>query len=618
MRAIIALIAALTLGAIAARAQTPAATPATPSPVTRSHGFAVLSQPKLPADFPYFPYVNPKAPKGGTITLGALGSFDSFNPFIVRGTAAAGINRVWDTLLTPSADEAATAYGLLAKTIEIPADHSWVAFDLNPAAKFNDGTPVTAGDVAWTFKMLVQHGRPFYSAYYSDVTSVSVDGPRRVVFHLKPSNNREMPLILGEIAVLPEHWWHGRDFSAPLHDAPLGSGPYRVDHVEFSRSIVYRRVPNYWAANLNVERGMNNIDEIRTEYYRDATVAMEAFKAGQIDFRQENIAKNWATAYNFPAVERGLVVKELVPMRLPTGMQGFAMNTRRAPFNNRYVREALTWAYDFQWANKNLFYNSYKRDLSYFSNSDMASSGLPSGGELALLMPYKSDLPAEVFTKPYTLPITDGSGNNRQELIRSLALLHRAGWNVKNFKLVDAHGQQMHFTILLADPTYERVLLPYVQTLSHLGIAAEVRTVDPSQYQHMADDFDFDMTMGVFPESDTPGSEQRDNWTCPAAKQTGSNNMMGVCNPVVDALVGKVIAATTRTELTDAVHALDRTLLWGWYVVPNWHLDKFRIAYWNRFGHPNVKIRSGFQLDDWWVDSAKATATDAARSHPGG
>ncbi|MGH7210193.1 MAG: extracellular solute-binding protein, partial [Acetobacteraceae bacterium] len=548
---------------------------------------------------------------------GALGSFDSFNPFVVRGTAASGINRVWDTLLAPSSDEVATAYGLLAQTIEVPADHSWVAFDLRPEARFNDGTPVTAADVAWTFQTMVQHGRPFYRSYYGDVTGVTVAGPRRVVFHLKPTDNREMPLILGEMAVLPEHWWHGRDFSRPLHDPPLGSGPYRVGRTEFSRSVVYQRVPDYWAANLNVERGMNNFDQIRTEYYREATVAMEAFKAGQIDFRQENIAKNWATAYDFPAVRQGLVVKELVPMRLPTGMQGFAMNTRRPPFDNPLVREALAWAYDFGWANKNLFYNSYTRSLSYFSNSDMASSGLPTGGELKLLLAFKDKLPADEFTKPYTLPTTNGSGNNRPELVHALKLLGRAGWTVKHLKLVNAQGQPMRFTILLSDPTFERVLLPYVQTLSHLGIDASVRTVDPSRYQHMVDAFDFDMAMGVFPESDMPGSEQRDNWTCAAAKAEGSNNLMGVCNPVVDALVGQVIAARSRPALDDAVHALDRTLLWGWYVVPNWYLNKFRIAYWNRFDHPKVTIRAGFVLDDWWENSAKAAATDAARSHAG-
>jgi microcin C transport system substrate-binding protein len=610
MRALLTVLGLLLLipGAWAQGAQ-----PGAPD-VTKTYAFSVLGEPALPADFTAFPYVNPDAPKGGGITLDALGSFDSFNPFIVRGTAAEGVNGVWDTLLQPSADEAATAYGLLAESIELPSDKSWVAFDLRPEARFNDGTPVTADDVAWTFKTLMQSGKPFYQAYYADVSDVTVDGPRRVVFHFRPgASNRELPLILGEIAVLPKHWFAGRDFTTPLTDPPLGSGPYRVAHFEFSRDVTYERVPNYWAANLPVARGMNNFGTISYQYFRDSTVAMQAFKAGDVNFRQEYISKNWATAYDFPAVQQGLVVKELIPFHLPTGMQGFAMNTRRPLFQNRMVREALAWAYDFEWANKNLFYGAYTRTLSYFSNSDLASSGIPEGGELALLDPFREDLPPELFTKRFTLPVTDGSGNNRQQLLHSLQLLEQAGWTVKDRKLVNAQGQQFGFTILLDDPTYERVVLPYAQTLSHLGMNVQVRTVDPSQYQHLLDNFDFDMTMAVFPESDMPGNEQRSYWTCDAAKMQGSNNVMGVCSPAIDALVQKVIKAETRQELLDAAHALDRSLLWGWYVVPNWHSDTYRVAYWNRFGHPKTFPRSGLVLNTWWVDSAKATATDAAR-----
>ena len=586
--------------------------------VTVSHGFTVLGTPKLPADYKNFPYVNPDAPKGGTVTLAALGSFDSFNPFIMRGTAAAGISGLWDTLLRPSAEEVATGYGLLAQSIEVPSDQSWVAFNLRPEARFHDGTPVTADDVAWTFNTLRKEGRPSFREYYSAISDVRVEGPRRVVFHIKPgSNSRELPLILGELTVLPQHWFAGRDFSHPLSEPPLGSGPYRVENFEFGRSVTYARVPDYWAANLPVAKGFNNFGEIRQEYYRDSTVAMQAFKAGDIDYRQENIAKNWATAYDFPAVAKGEVVKEEIHHHLDMGMQGWAMNTRRPTFQDRRVREAIAWAFDFEWANKNLFYNSYTRTLSYFSNSALASSGLPQGGELALLDPFRKELPPELFTKPFALPVTDGSGNNREQLRHSLDLLQQAGWTVKDRKLVDAGGNQMSFTILLEDPTFERVALPYVQTLAKLGIDAHVRTVDPSQYQHLTDDFDFDMIMTVFQESDMPGAELRDDWTCAAGKEQGSNNVAGVCDPAVDAMVNKVIDAHTMPELLDATHALDRILLWGWYVVPNWHVDVFRVAYWNRFGHPTMPVRSGLVFDSWWIDPAKSAAVAAWRSSGG-
>jgi len=594
-----------------------AAAPQTPQHdaggASRSYGFTMHDKLQLPADYPNLPYVNPSAPKGGTLTLGAVGNFDSFNPFIIRGTAASGASRIWDTLLYPSADEAATAYGDLAADVEVAADRSWVAFDLRPEAHFNDATPVTAEDVAWTFNTLRSEGRPFFKLYYGDVKDVTVEGERRVVFHMSSTENREMPLILGELQVLPEHWWKGRDFTAPLTEPPLGSGPYRITQFEFGRGVTYSRVPDYWAANLPIARGLFNIDTIRVEYYRDATVAMEAFKAGQIDFRQENVAKNWATAYDFPAVQRGLVIKREVPEHLPAGMQGFAMNTRRDVFKDPRVREAMDDAFDFQWMNHNLFFDAYSRTKSYFANSDLASYGLPTGAELALLQPFRSQLPPDLFTKPFELPVTDGTGNNRPELMHALDLLRQAGWTVRDRKLVDAEGNQMAFTILLEDPIFERVALPYKASLERLGISVNVRTVDPSEYQHLTDNFDFDMTIAAFPESDWPGDEQRDYWSCAASKEIGSSNMMGICNPVVDALVNRIVDATDYAHLQPAARALDRVLLWNWYVVPQYHSDVFRIAYWDRFGMPDKPIRSGFTLDDWWVDAPHAAATDAAK-----
>jgi len=621
VRAIVFLLLLLGLS-VSARADDPA--------VSRLYAITTLGTPALPADFPYFPYVNPNAPKGGEVTLAAIGSFDGFNPFILRGTADAhsvaswvtlpggsgsgsSVGHVWESLLTPSANEAATAYGHLAKTIELPADKMWVGFELRPEAKFSDGTPVTAEDVAWTFRTLLEKGRPSFRIQFADVKDVVVESPSRVVFHLKTNQNRDMPLLLGSLPVLPEHFFAGRDFAKPLSDPPIGSGPYRIASFELGRSITFERNPDWWAANMPTGRGTNNFDRVRFLYFRDSSVAMEAFKAGQVDVRSENISKNWATAYDFPAVREGRVIKGDFPHHLPTGIQGYAMNTRRAVFADPRVRQAIAWAFDFEWTNKNLFYGAYTRTKSYFSNSPLASSGIPQGAELALLEPYRKELPAELFTQPFSLPVTDATGNNRIELKRSLALLREAGWQVKDRKLVDTNGQQMSFTILLDDPSLERVSLPYVQNLQKLGIDARVRTVDPAQYQHLTDAFDFDMIMMIYPEGDVPGNELRDYWSCAAAKAEGSSNVPGICDPAVDSLIEKVVTAQDRATLTTAAHALDRVLLWRWYLVPNWENLVFHVAYWNRFGRPDQQIREGFNFDTWWVDRDKATSIDAAR-----
>jgi microcin C transport system substrate-binding protein len=597
------------LAAGAVNAQTPPA-PGTPE---RTYGISLLGAPSLPADYKFFPYVNPDAPKGGEVALSSIGTFDSFNPFIVRGTAAADVTRVWDTLLKPNADEAETEYGLLAQVIELPADHMGVAFELRPEAKFHDGTPVTAEDVAWTFDTLRDKGRPFYRQYYGDVASVTVEGQRRVVFRFKTNTNRELPLILGQMPVLPKHWWVGREFDHPLTDPPLGSGPYRVGKFEFGRTLTLERVPDVWSKDLPPERGLDNFDTRRTEYFRDETVALEAFKAGQIDFREENIAKEWATAYDFPAVQKGLVKKELLTHHLPTGMQGFGMNTRRPLFGDVRVRHALALLFDFEWANANLFYGSYTRTSSFFSNSDLASGGLPEGAELALLDKYRGQLPAEVFTKPFQLPVTDGSGNNREQLRAALALLEQAGWKVRDRKLMDADGKPFSFEILLDQPAFERVALPYVQWLARLGIEARVRTVDPAQYQRLLDSYDYDMVVITIPESESPGNEQSGYWTCASARQEGGDNLMGVCSPVVDDLVHQILSSADHAQGVAATRALDRVLLNGWFVVPQWHLQSVRVAYWNIFGRPDKPVRTGLAFDSWWIDPAKAAATDAAR-----
>ena len=588
-----------------ALAALPRPAPAQSAAATRTHALSLLGDPALPADFPHWPWVNPNAPKGGEIVLTALGSFDSFNGYVLRGTAAVGLANLYDTLLKESADEASTEYCHLAAIIEQPADRLWVAFELREQARWHDGRPITAEDVVWTFAALRQHGRPFYRAYWADVTEVVAESPRRVVFRFKSNENRELALILGQMPVLPKHFWEGRDFARPMLDIPLGSGPYRLERFEAGRSLVYRRVDNYWARDLPTAKGTSNFDIMRYEYFRDSTVALEAFKAGQIEFRTENIAKEWATAYDFPAVRRGLVKRDEIRHELPTGMQAFAVNLRRPLFQDARVRRALIEVFDFEWMNANLFYGSYARTNSYFSNSDLASSGLPRGRELAILETYRGRVPEAVFTQEYKLPVTDGSGNNRDGLRRALDLLRAAGWAVRDRKLVNAQGQPFAFEILLNGPSFERVALPYVQNLQRLGMEVRVRTIDPAQYQVRIDGFDYDMTVDNQGQSLSPGNEQRDYWTCARARDNGSQNVAGICDPVLDELVEMVVNAPDRDELVARTRALDRVLLHHDYMVPQWHSRTFRIAWWDKFGRPPRNPRYALALDSWWVERAR-------------
>ncbi len=603
------------LPAAAARAQ-PAAPPAAAANaggVIRTHALSLLGEPALPRGFPHWPWVNPDAPKGGEIALTALGSFDSFNPFILRGTAAVGIANLYDRLTRTSADEATTDYGHLAETIELSADRLTIAYELRAGARWHDGRPITAEDVVWTFETLRQHGRPFYRAYWADVTEVKADGPRRVVYRLRTAQNRELPQVIGQMYVLPKHWWEGRDFARPSLDVPLGSGPYRIERFEPSRSLVYRRVEDYWARDLNTMRGTANWDRIRYEYFRDNTIALEAFKAGQIDFRTENVAKEWATAYDFPAVRRGLVKKEELRHEIPTGMQCFAVNLRRPLFQDARVRRALIEVFDFEWMNANLFYGAYTRTKSYFSNSELASRGLPEGREREILEAYRGRVPEALFTEEYRLPVTDGSGNNREGLRRALGLMREAGWTVRERRLVNAQGQHFEFEILLTDPSFERVALPYKESLERLGMAVRVRTVDPAQYQVRMDAFDYDMTIESIGQSLSPGNEQRDYFSCARARENGSQNIAGICDPVIDELVEKVIAAPDRAELVARTRALDRVLLWHNYVVPHWHIQSFRIAYWDKFGRPPRNPRYDLALDSWWVERGREGAIEEGR-----
>ncbi|MFT8244043.1 extracellular solute-binding protein [Roseomonas sp. BN140053] len=599
-----------------AQGAAPAATPAAAAATRRVHALSLLGEPALPADFTHYPWVNPDAPKGGEVAQTALGSFDSFNPFILRGTPAVGIGLLFDTLLSDSPDEASAAYGHLAGVIELPADNRWCAFELREGVRWHDGRPITTEDVAWTFRTLLEHGHPRYRNYYGDVAEAVAETPRRVVFRFRTDENRELAQILGQLPVLPKHWWEGRDFAQPNLEVPLGSGPYRLERFEAGRSAVFRRVPDYWARDLPTMRGTRNVDVIRYEYFRDATVAFEAFKAGQTDFRQENVARNWATAYDFPAVRRGWVKRDELRHELPAGMQGFAMNLRRPVFADARTREALGLVFDFEWMNRNLFFDSYARTTSYFANSDFAATGLPEGREKEILEGFRDKLPARLFTEPFRLPVTDGSGNNRNETRRALDLLREAGWVVRDRRLVNAQGQPLSFEILLSDATFERIALPYVQSLARLGVEARVRTVDLAQYQVRMDHFDYDMTVELFGQSLSPGNEQRDFWTSAKAAQPGSRNTIGITDPVVDALVELVVAAPNREELTARTRALDRVLSWGFFVVPHWHSRAFRIAWWDKFGRPERNPRYNIGFETWWIDPAREAALAEARRSP--
>ncbi|MCQ4161394.1 extracellular solute-binding protein [Roseomonas sp. GC11] len=593
-----------------AQAQQPAA-PA--SEARRTHALSLLGEPALPADFPHWPWVNPNAPKGGEMVRAAQGSFDSLHAYILRGTPAIGLGLLYDTLMVQSLDEASTEYGLLAEAVDLPRDGLSVTFLLNAKARWHDGQPITAADVVWSFDTLREKGHPSYRSYWGDVAEAVAEDARRVTFRFRTSENRELSQIIGQLPVLPKHGWEGRDFTQPSLTIPLGSGPYRIEKFEPGRSITYRRVADYWGRDLPTRKGTHNADLLRFEYFRDTTVMLEAFKAGQVELRQENVARLWATAYDFPALQRGLVKKEEIPNEIPTGMQCFALNLRRPFFQDRRVREALGLVFDFEWMNANLFYGSYTRTSSYFSNSELAATGLPSEGELMVLSAFRGRVPEEVFTTEFRLPVSDGTNNNRENARKALALLREAGWTVKERRLVNDKGEPFSFEILLYDATFERIALPYAQALQRLGIEARVRTVDPAQYQVRNDSFDYDMMVASFPQSLSPGNEQRDFWNSAKAKENGSRNLLGIADPVVDALVELIIAAPDRQALIDRTRALDRVLLWGFYVVPQWHSRSFRVAWWDKFGRPERTPRYALDLSSWWVDAAKERALTASR-----
>lgn len=581
------------------------------------HAITLYSDPpKYPANFKHFDYVNPDAPKGGTFRQAAFGSFDSLNPFVSKGVPADEIGLIYDTLARQSLDEPVTEYGLLASRIEKAPDNTWVRFYLRPEARFHDGHPVRAEDVVFTFQTLIKDGAPIYRNYYADVAEVIAEDPLRVLFKFKHANNRELPLILGQLPVLPKHWWEHRDFTKGNLEFPLGSGPYKVTEVKPGRSVRYERVKDYWGKDLPINRGFYNFDVMTIDYYRDNTVALEALKAGQFDYWLEISAKNWANAYSTPAVAQGRLIKEELPNGNPTGMQGFVFNTRKPIFQDVRVRHALSLLLDFEWTNKQLFNGAYTRTRSYFENSEMAATGLPDADELAILEPLRGKIPDEVFTDAFQPSLCDGSGMIRDQQRRAYQLLQEAGWRIVDDKMVDSNGKPVKIEFLLAQTEFERVLLPFKRNLADLGIDLEIRRVDVSQYINRLRSRDFDMVVGSFPQSTSPGNEQREYWKSSSADNPGSRNYIGLKDPAIDSLVEGLINADSRQSLVTHARALDRALQWGFYVIPNWHIKTWRVAYWNHIGHPKVSPRYDVGTSTWWIKpeakpAAEVQATEA-------
>lgn len=591
-----------------------AAPPASASePLTKHHALSLIGPPGYGPDFKHFDWVNPNAPKGGRIRQWALGTFDSLNQFPVKGSAAIGLPLIYDTLMSGSPDEPSAEYGLIAEWVSYPDDFSSATFQLRPQARFHDGKPITADDVVFTLGA-IKKASPNYAFYYKNVVKVEKEGDHRVTFLFDIKGNRELPLIVSEMPVLPKHYWEGmgangerRDLNKSTLEVPLGSGPYRVKDVDAGRTISYQRVPDWWAKDLPVAKGQWNFDEIRFSYYRDRVPAFEAFKAGNLDLWRESSAKNWATGFDFDAAKRGLVKLERLPVATVAPMQAFVFNTRRPQFADPRVRRAFNLAFDFEWANKNLFYDQYVRVGSYFDNSELKATGLPHGRELELLNEVKGQVPPEVFTREWKNPVNATPEDARKHLGEAAKLLAEAGFKPKDGVLTNAAGLQLTAEFMLVQPDFERIVLPFKNALERLGVKASVRIIDSSQYQRRQDTFDFDIMVASFPQSLSPGNEQRDFWGSEAAAHEGSRNVIGIKNPAVDKLIDRIILAKDRAELVAATHALDRVLLWNDYLVPQWHTPFERVAVWDMFGRPaKLPSRNSSILRVWWYDDAAA------------
>lgn len=558
-------------------------------------------QPKYNESFTHFSYANPNAPKGGKLVQYQIGSFDSFNQFVSKGTPAAGLELMYDALMVSSSDEPSTMYGLVAKCIDISEDRKSVTFTLNPEAKFSNNVPIKSSDVAFTFNLLMKYGDPAFKHYYHDVSHVEMDGENKVKFYLKTDQNRELPKILGQLPVFSKVFWSGKDFQSSQFIIPLASGPYTISTYQPGKFIQYTRNDNYWAKNHPVRKGLYNFDIMRWDYYMNDTVAFEAFKSHEYDIRNEFSSKLWATGYPEDLVQPNKIIKSRMINRQPQGMQGFVFNTRRHIFKDRKVREAIAKAFDFNWTNKNLFYSQYDKSYSYFNNSELAAPQTLSETEKEIFNKFNNQLSDEFFLNPTTRSYPKSEEEFRAELIEADKQLTEAGWIISNGRRVHKLTRQpMDFEILIVMPAFERVLLPFKQNLKQLGINMSIRLVDPSQFADRVRQFDYDMTIHTYLVSLTPGNELRDYWHSSSASVKGSQNLSGIKNPVVDQLILNVIQSKNRSEMIQNIHALDRVLMWEFYLIPQWYIGAYRVAYWDKFAMPSVQPPYDLGIEAWW------------------
>lgn len=573
-----------------------------------SHGFSTFGQLKYSSTFNHFGYVNPNAPKGGEIKVAGLGTFDNLNPFIIKGTPAQGISQCYATLLESSFDEPATHYGYVAEAISVAPDLSWVIFKLNSNACFNNGKPITVDDIIFSFNILREKGHPLFRTYYKAVTKVEKLSDHEVKFHCPGNKSREIPAILGQIPALSKAYYETHPFEETTLTPPPCSGAYEIESLDAGRSVTYKRVKNWWGENISSQKGRHNFDIIKVDYYRDANAMFEAFKNGQVDIRHEGSSKLWSTAYTFPAIEQGFVKKERIKHNLCIpGSYGLFFNTRREIFNDRKARQALTEMFDFNWANKNLFYNTYKRIKSYFPNTLFSATGIPEGEERALLEPYKDQIPTEVFTETFTLPEHNNENDIRKSSDKALKLLKEAGFEIKNQKLINVKtGKSFVFEALIYDQSLEKIFLHFQNYLKLIGIEMTVRLVDVSTYQERIDQYDYDMIISSNPQSPTPGNEQRDMWGSQAASMKGSRNAAGIHEKPIDEMIEKLIESKDYKTLITTTKALDRLLLWGYYMIPAWTTDSIPVAFWDRFGRPDIAPPyNPLTFDAWWIDTDK-------------
>ncbi|MBN8913581.1 MAG: ABC transporter substrate-binding protein [Rhizobiales bacterium] len=620
--AALAMAAASGSSALAQEGDAAPAAPAASGDLPHHHALSLIGEPKYGPDFKHFDWVNPDAPKGGAVRFATEGTFDSLNPFSIKGVPAGPVGMIYDSLMVGSPDEESTEYGLIAAWVSYPADYSWAKFGLRTEARFHDGTPITPEDVVFSLDAL-KKAHPMYARYYKNVVKAEKTGDHEVTFTFDIAGNRELPQILGQLTVFPKHFWEAtgkngepRDLAKSTLEIPLGSGPYKIKTVDTGNRIVLERVKDYWAKDLPVRIGQYNFDELRFQYFRERTAAFEDFKAGRADFWRENTASAWSTQFNFDAIKKGWVKKEVIPTKGVARMQGFVFNTRRDKFKDPRVRQAFNYAFNFEDLNRSVLFGQYTRVASYFDNSELAAKGLPTGRELEILKEFEKDLPPEVFTTEWKNPVYATPEDTRKNLGMAMKLLNEAGWQIKpgSSVLVNAAGQPLKVEFLLGSDAFQRHVAFYVSNLRKIGVDATVRVVDDAQYEQRETNFDFDIIIDSFPQSNSPGNEQRDFWGSGAADQPGSRNTIGIKSPVIDALIEKLVLAPDREGVVAYTRALDRVLLWGHYVVPQWYNPYEWIATWDVFGHPATlpSLTSAF-TQVWWIDPAKEQALAAHR-----